>query len=321
MLKRMTIKKLLITTSAIFALFLVYLIPKETTYDLSDLKQNLKYVNSNVVTNEIYLLNKNNLLAKTKVSVSSPEDPEKRSLELLEYLIIESKKSSKLPNGFKAFLPEGTEVKSVKWENDVLKVDFSEKILDINKNLEEKMVEGIVYTLTTIENVENIIIYVEGTILTKLPKNRINLPSTLNRSLGINKEYRISSYKNVNKVTVYYLDTFNDETYYVPVTKYVNDEREKIDIIIEELSGNSSYNTNLMSYLNSNTRLMSYSKQDDTMNLVFNQYILDDIDERKILEEVVYTISLSVKENYDVKAVSFMIGEDEVYKSVFKNIE
>jgi len=322
MLKKMTIKRILVTISGIMALLLVSIIPKETTYDLKDLKQKLEYVNNSIETSEIYLLNKNNLLAKSKVSVNSnEEDIEKKSYELLEYLIIESKLSSKIPSGFKAYLPEGTEIKSLKWENKVLKVDFSEKILDVTKIMEEKIIEGIIYTLTSIKEVENIIIYVEGSILTKLPKSGIILPSTLNRTIGINKEYKMSSYKNINKVTVYYLDTFNDETYYIPVTKYLNDEREKIDIIIEELSGNTSYNTNLMSYLNSNTKLMSYNKQDDKMDLVFNQYILDDMDEKKILEEVVYTIALSVRDNYNVKEVSFKVDKEEIVKSVIKNIE
>ncbi|MDD3341766.1 MAG: GerMN domain-containing protein [Bacilli bacterium] len=322
MLKRITVKRLLITSSAIMALFLIYLIPSENTYHLKDIKQNLEYVNASAEMAEVYLLNKNDYLTRASVSVTTnKEDIGARATELLQYLILSSKMESKIPSGFKAYLPEGTEIQNVRMENGVLKVEMNEQVLDIDEKLEEKMVEGIVYTLTGIDGVDKVILYVNGSILTKLPKTKLNLPNTLDRSFGINKDYQITSYKDVKKVTVYYLDSFNDNYYYVPVTKYLNDSRDKISIIIDELTASSSYDTNLMSFLNSNTKLMSFNQSDDVLNLVFNSYIFDDVDTRSVLEEVIYTISLSVADNYDVKEVSFTVNDKEIYKSVLKTIE
>ena len=68
--------------------------------------------------------------------------------------------------------------------------------------MEEKVVEAIVYTLTSINGVNKVIIYVDGNILTKLPQTKINLPSTLDRSFGINKEYDINSIKDIKQVTI-----------------------------------------------------------------------------------------------------------------------
>lgn len=99
-------------------------------------------------------------------------------------------------------------------------------------------------------------LFVDGNILTKLPKTGINLPTTLDRSYGINKEYDINSTKNITNVTVYYVNKYNGNEYYVPVTKYVNDDREKIQIIVDELTSSPIYSSNLMSYLNSNTKLL-----------------------------------------------------------------
>lgn len=322
MLKRMTIKKILISSTTLLALFLIYLIPKENDYHLKDLTQKLEYVNTNVQTAEIFLLGKTKYLTKVSVPVSTEnKQTEKRALEVLEYLKIDSKYESKIPSGFQSYLPSDTKVNSVKYEEGILKIDFSKEVLNVKENMEEKTIEGIVYSLTAIENVKSVILYSEGAIITKLPQTGIILPSTLDRSIGINKEYHISSYKDVNKVTVYYMSAFNDEVYYVPVTKYVNDNRDKISIIIEQLSGSSNIGTNLMSYLNSNTRLMSYNQVDDTLNLVFNSYIFEDVSEKSILEEVIYTISLSVADNYDVKKVSFSVDNEEIYKSVLKSIE
>lgn len=322
MLKRMTIKRILVTSSALMALFLIYLVPNENNNHLKNITQKLEYVNLSGEQGELFLLGKNNHLTRTTVVFSSKlSDTEGRVAEIVDYLTQESKSESKIPSGFKTYLPVGTKLNSVKLENNLLKVDFNDRLFDIDEKMEEKMIEGIIYSLTAIPDVKKVILYVDGTIITKLPKTQIHLPSTLDRTIGINKEYHISSYKNINKVTVYYLESFNEDYYYVPVTKYVNDDRDKIRIIIDELSGASSYNTNLMSFLNSNVELMSYNQSDDVLNLVFNSYIFDDTDEKSILEEVIYTICLSVADNYDVKEVSFSVGNEEIYKSVLKSLE
>jgi len=318
MLKKMFIKKIILIAATSFALLLMYLVPKENNYTL-DTKQELTYVD-NSEKSIIYLLNKNNYVCRTKVAISNNEVTVKAK-ELLEILIKNGKLENKIPNGFKAIIPSDTKINSISYENGLIKVDFSSSLIDVEKKYEEKVIEAIVYTLTSIEEVENVIIYIDGEILTKLPKTGINLPSTLNREFGINKEYDLKSYKDVSKVTVYYIGENNDETYYIPVTKYMNDDREKIKIIVDELASSYLYNSNLMSFLNSNTKLLATEKEIDSLFLVFNEYIFNDMNTKNILEEVIYTISLSVADNYDVKEVIFSANNEEIYKSVIKTIE
>ena len=45
----------------------------------------------------------------------------------------------------------------------------------------------------------------------------------------------------------------------------------------------------------------------------------DDIED--ILEEVIYTICLSINDNYNVKEVVFNVDNKEIYKTVLKSIE
>lgn len=316
MLKKIAIKKIILILALTFSLTLIYLIPEETTFD----NQKLSYVDSNQIRNVIYLLDQNNYVARTTVAITE-EEIEKKAKELLEILIKDGKGESKIPSGFSSIISSDTKIKSIFYDNNVLKVDFSEELLDCNIQNEEKIIEAIVYTLTSIEGVDKIIIYVEGDILSKLPKTGINLPSTLDKSYGINKEYNISDYKDIDKTTIYYVSKYNDEYYYVPVTKYTNDKREKIKIIIDELASSSAYNSNLMSFLNSNTVLLSSECSDNALSLVFNNYILNDTTTNNILEEVIYTISLSVDANYDVNEVIFQVGDSEIYKSVIKTLE
>lgn len=322
MLKKISIRKLIISFSALFTLFLIYLIPNNENdkNKLEDIPQELEYVNNDLVTSSVFLLDSYNMLGKTEVPVSS-KDIESLAKELLEVLINGGANEDRIPNGFKSILPSDTKILSLKYDKDLIKVDFSKELLNTSKEMEEKVVEAIVYTLTSINGVNKVIIYVDGNILTKLPQTKINLPSTLDRSFGINKEYDINSIKDINQVTIYYVNKNNDNYYYVPVTKYLNDDRDKIKIVIDELSGNSIYNTNLMSFLNSNAELISSEKKDDLMHLNFNEYIFSDIEEKNILEEVIYTISLSVCDNYDVKGVVFNVENEEIYKTVLKTIE
>lgn len=322
MLKKMSIKKIIVSTSVLFAMLLIYILPGKNYDDLDDIKQELEYVDQTVLKSSIFLMDSNNKLGITDVVVSSEKrDIEKRARELIDILINGGAGESKIPSGFRSIIPSETKIISIKYDKNLIKINFSKELLDVSLELEEKMVEAIVYTLTSIDNVSNIIIYVEGDILTKLPKTKINLPSTLNREFGINKEYDIKNTSNINHVTIYYINKYNDTTYYVPVTKYTNDNREKINIIIDELSSSSTYNSSLMSYLNSNTKLLSVEKEKDILQLGFNSYIFNDIENKNILEEVKYTICLSVADNYDVNEVVFTVDNEEIYKSVLKSIE
>lgn len=318
MLKKMFTKKLILIMAVTFSLTLVCLIPNDSSK--LNAKQELKYVDKEVAKSVAYLLDSNNYLARTMV-VTSNAKIEEKARELMEILIKDGKGESKIPNGFRSLISSETKINSVHYNDGLIKIDFSSELLDTNIEHEEKIIEAIVYTLTSIENVDKVIIYVDGDILTKLPKTGITLPSTLDKSYGINKEYDISSYKDINKVTVYYVSKYNDNTYYVPVTKYLNDEREKIKIIVDELASSYLYNSNLMSYLNSNTTLLSSEITDDTLSLVFNQYIFSDQTTKNILEEVIYTIGLSIGVNYDVKQVVFNVDNQEIYKSVIKTLE
>lgn len=321
MLKKMSIKKIVISLSAFFTLFLIYLIPTSNNKELITTNEGVEYIDSNAVTSTIYLLDSYSYLGKAEVVVNNKDNVEERCKELINVLINGGVGEDRIPNGFRSILPSDTKINSLSFQDGLVKINFSKELLNISVDLEEKMVEAIVYTLTSIEDVKSIIIYVDGEILTKLPQTGKNLPSTLDRNFGINKEYDLTSMKDIEQVTVYYVNKYNDNYYYVPVTKYLNDDRDKIKIIVSELSSSPIYSNNLMSFLNYNTKLLSVDQKDDTMNLEFNSYIFDNYDEKSILEEVIHTISLSVADNYDVKEVVFSVNEEEIYKSVLKSIE
>lgn len=319
MLKKKMIRKIIVATGALFSLLLLYLIPNDDMDNNLEINQNLEYLELDVVTNSIYLLDNYNYLGKAEVVVNSKTTEEKIK-ELVEVLISGGNGENKIPNGFKSIIPSETKILSVTYKDKLVKIDFSKELLDTNKDLEEKIIEALVYTITSVEDIEKVIIYIEGNILTKLPQTGINLPSTLDRNFGINKTFDFTKTNDIKQVTVYYLNEHNDNYYYVPVTKYLNDNREKIKIIIDELATSNAYNTNLLSYLNSNTELLAIEEQPNILELTFNSYIFSDVDNKDILEEVIYTICLSVKDNYDVDEVVIKNEDEEILKTVLKTI-
>jgi len=320
MLKRMFSKKMIVSTAVLFALLLVCLMPKESLYTLDNIKEELSYVDRNASTSIIYLYDKSDLLARTSIQIDGTKIEDKAK-NLITALIKESALTDKIPSGFKQVLPASTKILSIGLEDKTLKINFSGDLLNVSAKEEEHVIEALVYTLTNIDGVDNIILYIDGDILTSLPQSKKNLPATLNRAYGINKQYDLTSFKDVMGVTVYYVGKYNDDYYYVPVTKYLNSSKDKIKVIIEELASGPSYGSNLMSFPNSNTKLLATEQDVNTMHLVFNNYIFSDMSEENILEEVLYTINLSIADNYDVEEVIFEVENKEIYKSVLKSIE
>ena len=321
MLKKMSIRKIMVSTLTLFILLIIYLMPDSIDEkEISLTNDNIEYIYSNTLET-IYLLDSNDYVARTKIDSCKCEGVDK-ARDLINGLIIDGTKSNIIPNGFKSIIPAGTSIKDISLDNGVLTINFSKELLEITKEYEEKMIESIVYTLTSIEGIDKVIIKVEGEILDKLPISGKTLPTYLDKDYGINKIYDITAMKDIDSYTLYYVNTYNDNSYYVPVTKYINnDSQDKIKVIIEELYSAPIYETTLMSFLNSNTKLLDYKLEDGKLTLNFSEDILSDVTTNNILEEVIYTISLTMNDNYGVEEVVFLVEDEEIYKSLIKDIE
>lgn len=316
MLLKRSLKKIVLSTFALLLLLLMYLIPNNNANDKYSYV--VEYVNKDLKTHEIFLLDNNNYISKTEIIINS-KNTDDLVKELIETITINSTKQDQIPSGFKALLNENTKINKLEIKDGLIKIDFNESLLDVNKEMEEKVIEAIVYNLTSIDGIKNVLIYINGNLLTYLPKSKTTLPSTLNRYFGINKEYHLTSNKNITKTTIYYISKFNDNIYYTPVTKISNDSDDKVNIIIKELSDNVT--NNLGSYLNYNTKLVNMAINDKAIILDFNEYILSDADNLKILDEVADTISLSVFDNYDIDEVVFEVDGKEICKKENKTLE
>ena len=306
MLKSKAIRKIFITTLSLFIFLFVYSLP--TLDDSYVLRTNLEIESTTgLATDNIYLLNEDGYLVKSRVLLEGTTLEDKIK-EILEQLIISD--DNHFPKGLFAYIPKNTKVLNVLCGEGKVTVDFSSQFLDMGVHEEKQIISGIVFSILDLDDIEEVIILVEGTVLSEYPNTKEKLSSPLNKNIGINQEYELTSREDVSKVVIYYLSRINYEMYYVPVTKYLNDASDKIKIIIDELSTSYIYEPNLMSFLHSKVELLDYYEQENVLFLNFNKFLFDSED--KVLEEVLYSISYSVFDNYDVSMVMFEVDNQYV---------
>lgn len=309
MIKNFSINKIVVTSVSLFLLLLFYFFPSDNNLDIA-----LEVTHETKGEKEVvYLMDIDGYISKLETYISSLnlEDEIYKKINIL----IEGDETLK---NFIPLIPKGTKINSIKIENDKVTIDFSKEILNVTKNNEEKMLEAIIFTLTQTDEINEIYLKVDGKLFNELPNSKKIINYPLTRDYGINKEYDITNLNNITKTTVYFVKENEDFNYYVPVTKISNTSSEKIDIIIKELKSSVNYQSNLNSYLSNNLNLDDYEITKDAINLIFNEYLFDDVSEEKILEEVKYTISQSILENYKVKEVIFSTKEKNNIETVSK---
>lgn len=303
MLKKKALRKIVITTFVLFIVLTICMIPSNK----DEIKKEYRYIDTKDVS--VYLLNPNDQLTKVdfKVEDGSIKDIVK---EIINKLTISNDAS--IPDKFKQLIPKNIKLIDIVLDEGILCLDFSKDFYNIKKEDIEKVVEAVSYSLLDLPNINGISIYVDKENISSYYSN---IPEVITKEFGINKRFYINDLSLVSKVVVYYLDNEDDNYFYVPITKYVSDDRDKIKIIIDELSSNYIYESNLISLLDKNIKLLNYEIVNDTMIIDFNNciYLGDD----RMLEEVIY----SVFANYEVNGVIIQSNGEEIAKKTIKVIE
>lgn len=307
MILRRISKKFLIATIALIVVALVYFFPNASDEEMYE--QNIEYIEA--TKGPIYLKDNNNYIARTNI-IMKEEDINKRITEIISSLTVDGDKKDYIPNGFSAIIPKNTTIISQDLDNGLLKINFSKEFNNVSLDDEEGMIEAIVYSLTEIEDIKKVMIFVEGNLLSRLPHSGKKIPKYLTREYGINKIYDLNTISNSTITTIYYLAKYDDKKYYVPVSTISNDKSNKVEIVINSLKTNPIYQTNLLSYMVSSVELLSFEEKENVASLNFNTYILDDFDEKTISEEVKYTIFLSLRDNLGIQEVIFNVNNEKI---------
>lgn len=300
MLKRISLRKIAVTSCALFIIGLFYIFPTAEAVEYKI------YNKEKIKTNAcIYMNDKNNYVSLVNVNLKEKKltDKLKESINLLK----------KDKDNFKSTINKDTKLLNIKIEEDTVTLNFDQYLLKTSDL--ENTIESIVYTMTEFKEIKSVIILVNGKPINELYKGK------LDRNIGINKIIDITSLENITKTTIYYVNNSEDKIYYTPVTKVSNNTEEKIAVIINELKSSTLYQSNLSSYLSNDAELKKYELEGKVMNLTFNDKIFDEVKSKKILEEVKYTIGKSIKDNYNVENVIFYVNDKEIITNVSKTLE
>ncbi len=298
MIKRKALRKIFITTLTVFILMVIYMIPAKEEELLLPTNLEVEYL-TGLGTHTIYLLNENYLLVKTNVLLYESEI-NGQVIEIIDSLKLGTNSTN--PMGLNSYLCEDIKVNNVTNDNNIIDLDLSEEF----KNCDNigKTIEGLLFSILEL-GVNGVRISVDGVLLKDIFPSIID-EEVLTKEFGINKKYDITSYSNIDKVVINYVEEIDNNKYYVPVTKYSNDNRDKIKVIIESLSSSYIYEPNLMSYLDARTELINYEMEESKMILNLSDHVL--VDDDYILEEVVYSLGYSIMDNFNVETVFFEVN-------------
>lgn len=293
MIKRKAMRKIFITTLCLFVVLTAYTI---TIINNDTIPVSLEIEDVTGVTNtSIYLLNNKGYLVKKNIFIDT-DDKEEAVGKMIRLLNV-----SNNYNNLVGLIPKDISLLGVTYEDGVVTINFSKNFKDsLDKEL---IITSIVKSVYALGDVSGVSIKADGDYLDDFPK-------IIKNDIDINKETSITSRENIVSVVVYYMMDDNDESYYVPVTKYLNDSREKINIIVDQMRSSSSLE--LTSLVNSNVELISSREENDMMILNFNNFLFDNNDE--VLEEVLYCLSYSVFDNYDVDTVMIEVDGKNISK-------
>lgn len=303
MLREKILRKICYTTLIFFILLVV------STFTNQEIIPNTKTEYKNDLVN-IYLLDKNNYLTEVMVLVSDKNDY-KVVFEIVDNL----KNNNKYYDSLRGVIPNNTKINKLELIDDILYIDFNEELLNVNLLQEEKVIESLVYSIMSIKNIKGIKISINGEELKVLPKSNIILNDVLTKDIGINKEYNLTSTSDILKVVLYYYQEIDNNKYYVPVTKYVNQKDDKIKVIIDNLKNSYLYHTNLMSYLNDRVEVLEYEEVNNIVSLSFNNLITLNPEEAR--EEVIYTVGNSIFSSTEASKIIFM-ENDKIIKIMLR---
>lgn len=293
MIKKLLIRRISISIITLIIIGILYYFPTNNIQN--------NYYEKEVSTSMVYLLDKNMYVSKVPINNF---DINNSIEDTISFLTKNSDFSIFLPDFFEATIPENTSLLNYNLESGLLSLNFSKELLNVEIGKEFNMIESIVYSLTEFDYINEIMIYVEGNKLTKIPGSDKYLPEILDRSIGINNIYSISSIKNTSTVTIYYLNSINNYLYYVPITKTINSNISKIEIIVDELKANDLDNPNLKRYIDASVELNSYVINENEINLEFKNLIFSQFNEKDITDEARYALTYSIQDSFNVQKVN-----------------
>lgn len=261
------------------------------------------------VKRDLYLIDNSGLVVPYTVDLPKTDAAAR---QVLEYLVAGGPLNEILPDGFRAVIPQDTVV-DVKLEDGTITADFSKEFGTYNPEDEAKILQAITWTLTQFDNVNNVVISVNGYKLDEMPVNSTPIPTDLSRADGINIDNSgVVDITNSRPVTLYFYVQNEDVEYYVPVTKRIeNTGDDRVSAVVNALIDGPKMSSNLISEIHQDVKLLGAKVEDGNVTLDFNEAIFGSFNEKMISKHVINSLVLSLTEQPEVKSVAITVNGSE----------
>ncbi len=245
----------------------------------------------------------------TPISVNIPKTPSPAKTTL-EYMVQDGPGAGILPQGFKAILPKGTQIKGVNLipEKKQAVIDFSKAFTEYTATDERQLLEAITWTLTSFPSIESIQIWVEGKKLEVMPVAKTPIDEGWSRAKGINLEKSEQVFiADAMPVTLYFMNQ-NEQghKYYVPITRMIPHTNEFEKAIMDQLVLGPDASLGLHSAFHPTTQVNKIKSTE-------NQIVVDFHGDGLGPAQTVYADALqmaiwSLTENTNKASVQFMVN-------------
>ncbi len=328
----MRIRKKLIAVALFCAIvFLAGCLKKETLQEMdvpkeddplktSEEMQDDELINdADMVARQLYFIDAYGMVASQTIELPL-EASHQVATQVLEHLVVGGPISSKIPNGFRAVLPEGTEILGLNIQEDgIIVVDVSEEFTDYHLEDEIRILEAMTYSLTQFDNIDKMKLRINGYEQEVMPVNGTPIGNGYTRERGINvMQTDTIDYTQSEAVTMYYPSEYNSTRYYIPVTQYIHqNEENKYRSLIEALIDGPKYSALQITHVfNPQTALTDVPVlSDGVLEIEFNDRILQDTDKAIISDEVMETLVRTLTEDRAVEAVHIKVENVETLQN------
>ncbi len=261
------------------------------------------------VKRDLYLIDNSGLVVPYTVDLPKTDAAAR---QVLEYLVAGGPLNEIIPDGFRAVIPQDTVV-DVKLEDGTITADFSKEFGTYNPEDEAKILQAITWTLTQFDNVNNVVISVNGYKLDEMPVNSTPIPTDLSRADGINIDNSgVVDITNSRPVTLYFYVQNEEAEYYVPVTKRIeNTGDDRVSAVVNALIDGPNMSSNLISEIHQDVKLLGAKVEDGNVTLDFNEAIFGSFNEKMISKHVINSLVLSLTEQPEVKSVAITVNGSE----------
>ena len=252
---------------------------------------------------QIYLLDEDHLLVPLAIAQEQDLDRERQIEVMVEYLC--GKQELK---GFSSFFTQSDILDQVEVVQGSAILNFNDRFLSYESEEELHLVEALVWGCTQFQDIEEVILQLNGEPLTVMPLAQTPLVQPLTRSIGINHfESSNGSLHDSVSLLVYGTKNIKGTHYLIPRSRRVSKDvvsslDDQLSAVMADLSATGTLSSTMEEHA------ITLANDDGILDLTLDQSLLNS--DRSLKQDDVNELILSLCSLSDIEGIRLHCGED-----------